>query len=328
MGIYAGRTILVTGGAGYIGSLLVERLLALGARPRVIIQDKGLDRVVLERFGADLEIIAGDIRDPSAWGDWVRDCDLVFHMAAQTSHYEANRDPAGDWALNVAPVLHLAAALKNGKEPRKTPCHVVLASTVTVYGLTDYADFPVKETQRVSPLTVYDIHKFSAESFLGFFAQMGELSAVSLRLANVYGPSNGVSGQDRGVVTMLGRKALAAEPITVFGSGAWLRDYVHVNDVVDAFVRAGELKISGARVFNVCTGIGTPFIEMVRFLVQEAGRMTGRMSAIEHKQILLSPIDERTFVGSHAELSKATDWQPEIALQAGLTNCLERLNRP
>jgi UDP-glucose 4-epimerase len=322
---YAGKRVLITGANGYIGTVILGLLKDADCGVRGLVPPELVSlEASLQAIGpSSLEIAGADIRTVEDYIPFVEGFDLVIHLAAQTSHYEANERPREDFALNVAPVLRLLEACRTQKRPPR----VVFASSATVVGLPQA--LPVTEDAFCRPITMYDIHKLCAEEYLRFFAREHGVPSCSLRLANVYGESPTATKTSRGVVNQMARRALAGEDLTVFGSGAWLRDYVHLSDVAEAFLAAGSLPESelGGRSFNVCTGTGTAFRDVLAMLRDAAEKMSGRRSNIVHVDKVLSPIDERSYVGSHDALTRACGWTPQIDLATGLGRLLDATAR-
>ena len=176
---------------------------------------------------------------------------------------------------------------------------------------------PVDEQAPCSPLTVYDIHKLCSEQYLSYFSSTHGIPSCSLRLANVYGSSAGTSKPDRGIVNSMVKRALAREDLTVYGSGDWLRDYVHLSDVAKAFLRAGSApsaNIAG-RSFNICSGVGTRFRDVLALIRDEAAKVTSHPSSIVHVDKTLLPDRRAKFRrASHDAFTTATGWMPQSSI--------------
>ncbi|OFZ78324.1 MAG: hypothetical protein A2583_08075 [Bdellovibrionales bacterium RIFOXYD1_FULL_53_11] len=300
---YCSKNVLVTGAAGYIGLSLVRRLAQSGAILRLVdLPDKKPDTPAHET-------LCFDIRDASHLADAARGMDFIFHLAGQTSHFVANDNPLDDLGLNVTPaIVLLEAARKSSRGAR-----IVFASTATVVG--PKAAMPVDENAHEAPATVYDIHKLAVEKYLDFYSKHHGVPSCALRLANVYGFGFSTPGKDRGVLNKMAVRAVRGEPLLVFGNGGWIRDYIHHDDVVEAFMCAG----TASGIFNVCTGTGTRFVDAVAMVAEEAGRVTGRKpEIIFQKNHKLSAIDERSYTGDPAALQAATQWRPRITLEEGI----------
>ena len=205
---YSGRKILVTGGTGYFGSVLTEKLQALGSDVELVCRNPPPH---FSKNGVRISI--GDYQSLGSWTKWLKHKDVVFHLAAQTSHRASNERPIEDYNLNVFPLIRMLQSCQTkGIQPR-----IVFASTASVYGLC--GRFPVSERMPVNPMTVYDVHKLACENYLQYAATERKISTVSLRIANVYGPSSAVSKADRGVLNHLAREAVRGVALKIYGSG-------------------------------------------------------------------------------------------------------------
>jgi nucleoside-diphosphate-sugar epimerase len=308
-GRYSGRVIAVTGAGGYLGSALVERLLAEGAADIIRVSRKLMD----DRPGTT--VVNADIRELGTWRSLASRADAIFHLAGNTSVYEAARDPAASLNSTVLPICHLhEAARVTGKRLR-----VVFASTATVYGPTPQQ--PVPESFEPRPTTVYDLHKLLAEQQLALATDQGVAEGVSLRLANVYGPSGGAfSAADRGALTRVVNQALEGQGLSVYGGGDYIRDYVYISDVIDAVLRAGLDSGLAGQSFNIGTGIGTTVRQMFEWVAQEARAQTGK-SVLVFPAAWPSgtdPIELRQFTADIARFKLATGWVPLVGPREGI----------
>lgn len=314
---YRGKRVLVTGGSGYLGSKLV-RLLA-GTRCEIHCVDRLPEKQGFGETAASLHFHRADIRDKTALAKLAAGTDVIFHFAAQTSAHEADADPAGDFRFNVLPLFNLLEACRaGGKRPI-----IVFASTVTAYGVNPR--LPVSEGQADQPITIYDVHKVAAEKYLLNYCARGLARGAALRLANVYGP--GTSGKkDRGIFNRMVQKALAGEPLTVYGSGNFYRDYVYVDDVVRAFLLApANIRSVNGKAFIIGTGKGHKVKSVFSEIAALAGKRTGRpvRTVCKGADSALHPADRRNFIADPSAFMKATGWKPEFPLRRGLEATLE-----
>jgi len=248
----------VTGGAGFIGSTLVDALLARG--DEVVVLD---DLTTGKREQVAAPLRQADVAEEAAVAAILEAArpEVVFHLAAQIDVRRAVAAPAFDARVNVAGTAAVLEAARAAGARR-----VILASTGgAIYG--DAASVPTPEAAPARPLSPYGASKAAAEAYLALYARLHGLSTLALRLANVYGPRQDPRGE-AGVVARYCDAALAGRAATVFGDGRQTRDYVYVEDVVAAFLAAGD---SGAQgVLNVGTATETSVLELARHLGLEA----------------------------------------------------------
>ncbi|HEX2254484.1 MAG TPA: NAD-dependent epimerase/dehydratase family protein [Thermoanaerobaculia bacterium] len=262
------RTVLVTGGAGFIGSHLAEAFLAAGDRV-VVLDDLSSGREENVPAGAELHV--ADVRSAEAARrvEWLRP-DLLVHQAAQMDVRRSVADPVFDAEVNVVGTLNLLEAARRAGTRR-----VLFASTGgAIYG--DQEVYPAPEGHPQRPLSPYGVAKLAVERYLDFFHREHGLDAVCLRYANVYGERQNPHGE-AGVVAIFLDRLLAGEAPTIHGDGLQTRDYVHVSDVVRANLAAarqgggGGASVPGFRIYNVGTGVETTVVELYRHLAAAVG---------------------------------------------------------
>jgi UDP-glucose 4-epimerase len=290
----------VTGGAGFIGSHLVDALVARGEDVLVVDDlSKGhRDRVAGAAFA---EV---DIRDAAGLAAVVaaHRPAAIFHLAAQADVRISVADPAADALVNVIGTVNvLSAALAVG-------ARVIFASTGgAIYGET--ALRPTPETAAARPEAPYGTAKLCGEEYVGLFNRLHGTTHAVLRFGNVYGPRQDPSGE-AGVVAIFSRLVVAGGSPTVFGDGSQTRDYVYVSDIVRALVRAGSTDLAG--VWNVGTGIETSVSELVAGLSAVVDRpVTAIHAAARAGELQASSLDASAIRDAHG-------WAPEVALADGL----------
>ena len=309
---------LITGGAGYLAASLAHDLLAAGRSVRRMHRP---GKAAPEApAGAALEDFVGDVTRREDVERAVRDVDVVFHLASQTSVYVAEADPEADVTANVLPMLYLLEACRAlGTRPL-----VIFAGTVTQAGIPKA--LPVDESALDDPCTIYDVHKLVAERYLKHYSRSGFVRGATLRLANVYGPGPKSSRADRGVLNAMIKKALAGETLKLYGTGEYLRDYVYVEDAARAFALAGSSpEAVDGKHFVLGTGEGHTLAHAVRLVAELVAERIGRSVPVEHvpPPASLSPIETRNFVANPGALRAATGWAPRVSLRAGISRTID-----
>jgi UDP-glucose 4-epimerase len=249
---------LVTGGAGFIGSHIVEELLQGGASVRVLDNFSSGKRENLATFQGDLEILEGDLRDAEAIKAATQDMDLVFHLAAFISVPQSMVDPEACFAINVAGTVTLLEAARRAGVRK-----VVLSSSTAVYGNTD--KFPTDEETPLRPLSPYALSKQVNELYAHLYTQSFNLPVTALRYFNVYGPRQSPDSAYAAAISIFTRQLVIGETITIYGDGKQSRDFIFVKDVVRANLQAAESDASG-EAFNICTGQETTLLDLLEEL--------------------------------------------------------------
>jgi len=306
------RRVLVTGGAGFIGSHVVAAHLAAGDEVTVL-DDLSSGRPEHVPAGVRLEKL--DVRAPEARrvvaeGGFA----ILNHHAAQMDVRRSVEDPVHDAQINVIGLLNLIEGARAGGVRR-----VVFASSGgTVYG--DGAPTPTPETAGKLPSSPYGTAKLTSEYYLATFTRLHGLDAVALRYSNVYGPRQNPHGE-AGVVAIFGRRVLSGEPLTIFGDGRQTRDMVFVGDVAAANVLAAGCPLSplttlDSRAFNVGTGRETSVAELAAMIGEAAGRRPEvRKAPARAGEILRSAL-------SVEKAARELGWQPRVPLRDGLAQTI------
>jgi UDP-glucose 4-epimerase len=301
---------LVTGGSGFIGSALVDRLAGDGHQVTVVddLSTGRLENLDGARSSGRVELAEIDLAGPELAGVVAgARPEVVYHLAAQIDVRRSVADPLHDARVNVLGTIALAkAALEAG-------CRrlVFASSGGTVYGEPDPAALPIDERYPPRVTNPYGVSKRSAEDYLAALADLHGLEPVSLRLGNVYGPRQDPHGE-AGVVAIFCNRLLAGEPVTIFGDGRQTRDYVFVEDVVDAFVAGGQHPDApGARV-NIGAGVETSVLELYTALREVSG-LGG-----EPEFAPARPGELARIALDSAEAGRVLGWRSRVGLADGL----------
>ena len=254
--------ILVTGGAGFIGSALANHLAHLGHRVRVVADLSSGDPSVLDNAVA---FTRGDVRDiPKLW-TLLRDVEVVYHLAARVSVSESVLYPVEYNEVNVGGTVSLMTAARDAGVRR-----VVLASSGTVYG--EQEEQPVKESALGQPPNPYAVSKLASEYYLSALGALYDIQVVMLRIFNAYGPGQVVPPSHPPVIPHFIRQALSGSTPTIFGSGRQSRDFVYISDVVDALTTAGMVDHANGLIINIGSGEEVSINDLVKKIEEFLGR--------------------------------------------------------
>ena len=300
---------LVTGGAGFIGSHLVDALLAAGHEATIVDHLDPARAATFEAAAArGARLVRADVTDvPRMLGAFAQARpEVVFHLAAQIDVRRSVEDPSTDAHVNIGGTAAVLEAARQAGVRR-----VVLASTAGVYG--DPERLPTPETAPLAPLSPYGAGKAAAEAYMSMFSRLHGLSTLSLRMSNVYGPRQNPHGE-AGVVAIFCSAAAEGRQVTVFGDGAQTRDFVFVEDVVAAFLRAAASDAQGA--LNVSTGAETSLAQLVETLGVKRADGPSRLGEIRRSS--LDP----------ALAAERLGWRARTTLADGLERTLAALALP
>jgi UDP-glucose 4-epimerase len=259
-----GEVFLVTGGAGFIGSHLVERLVNCGERVSVLDNFSSGNLKHLGAVRENIKVIEGDVADTDAVADAVESVEVVFHQAAVASVPRSIDDPQMTFSTNITGMLNLLVAARDAGCRR-----VVFASSSAVYG--EAAEIPVAEDTRPDPLSPYAISKLTGEQLCSVFTRVYGLETVALRYFNVFGPRQDPASAYAAVIPAFLSALREGEPPLIYGDGEQTRDFTFVDNVVDANLRAATAEGIAGRVFNVAAGRAVSVNELLAQLARLVG---------------------------------------------------------
>lgn len=304
--------IMVTGGAGFIGSHLVERLLATGARVCVLDDLSTGKPGNLPRHAA-LEFIEGDIRDAGLVDRCAHGVDAVVHLAAVASVQASMDDPVRTHQVNFDGTLNLLEASRRHGIKR-----FLYACSAAVYG--DAAAIPVSEEAATRPLSPYAVDKLSGEHYLLHYHRVHGLAATSFRFFNIYGPRQDPSSPYSGVISIFVERLMRNLPVTVYGDGRQTRDFVYVADLADLLARAACGMEGSGGVFNVGTGRQHSLLDLLDILEKISGKK------IEQRHEPARAGDIRDSCADVTRLKTAFGGVPATPFEQGLKKLLESLD--
>lgn len=294
--------ILITGGAGFIGSHILAQLQ--GRRDMDVVVFDNLSSGSKEHVPAGMELVEGDICDEAAVDALFADhhFDAVIHLAAQTMVPTSVEQPVLDCQINLEGVLHVLEACRiHGTG------HILFSSSAAVYG--DNLHIPLKETERLVPTSPYGITKMTTEHYLRVYHELYGMDATVFRFANVYGERQGEKGEG-GVVSIFCKLLSQRQGITVFGDGNQTRDFVYAGDIAQAIIRALPLK--GYHTMNVSTGQETSINDLIRSFEKAVGyTVPVQYTAPRTGDILRSVL-------SNEALKRDLGFVPEMDLEEGI----------
>lgn len=248
---YRGRRVLVTGGLGFVGSSLARELVRLGAVVSVIdacFPDQGANLFNLEGVLDDLNLVVADIGSVDEISDFLVDQEVVFNLAACTSHVGSLHNPLQDLERNCASQLRFLCALRD----LSPQARVIYTGSRSQYGSPFY--LPVNEEHPLRPVDVNGVHKTAVEEYHRIFHEQGHFRCTSLRLSNIFGPRHQMLHDGQGFLNWFIRQGLCGEEILVFGNGSQKRDFLYVDDAVEAILLTATCPDCEGRTFNLASG--------------------------------------------------------------------------
>jgi UDP-glucose 4-epimerase len=300
---------LVTGGAGFIGSHIVEELLRSGNSVRVLDNFTSGRRENLEALPGKPEILEGDLRDAAMVKVAVRQVEVIFHLAAFISVPKSIADPETCCTVIVEGTVNLLEAARQAGTRK-----VVVSSSAAVYGNTNV--FPTSEETPLQPLSPYAVSKQVNELYAGLYTRTLGLPVTALRYFNVYGPRQRPDSDYAAAIPIFVRRLVAGEPITIYGDGKQSRDFIFVKDVARANLLAAEAGAAGEAI-NICTGHETSLLDLLEALSELSP--TNPQIRFEGPR----PGDIYQSAGSPEKAIRMLGFTPETSLTEGLKQTIE-----
>jgi UDP-glucose 4-epimerase len=309
---FGGRKVLITGGLGFIGSNLAIRLVDLGAEVNVVdamIPGYGGNLFNIEPVRGKVRVNFCDVCDIHAMNYLVRGQDYVFHLAGQVSHVLSLSNPFPDIEFNIKGTAVLMEACKLENPSAK----IVHTGTRGQYG--SAVQLPVGEDAPTNPKGIYEISNLAAEMIIKVYNDVHHVPSVLLRLTNIYGPRAQMKHSQYGVVNWFVRLAVDDEPIKVFGDGRILRDFLYVDDCVDALLMSALCEEAAGEILNVGIDKPTSFVELAETIVRVAGTGRWEFAPFTPERQAQEPGD---FYSDISKIRRMVGWEPTTSLEKGL----------
>ncbi len=300
---------LVTGGAGFIGSHLVQRLLREGHAVRVL---DDLSTGKRDNVPEGAELVVGDIRNAAMVDEVAGGCEVIFHEAAVVSVPASIEDPQRSHDVNIQGTLNVLLAARRQKVRR-----VVFASSAAIYG--EEPTLPKGELSITAPISPYGIEKLAGEHYVLSWPRLYGVEGVSLRYFNVFGPRQDPRSPYSGVISVFADRAMTGREVSIYGDGEQSRDFVFVEDVVSANLLAATVPGASGRAFNIARGERTS----LNALLGTIAKIVGREISAKHE-----PAREGDIRHSLADITRARSelgYAPSVSVEAGLRRLIEHL---
>lgn len=313
---YRGKKVLITGGLGFIGSNLAHELVKLGSDVTIIdsLYPKGGGNLFnIKGIEDRIRLNFADIRDEAALFQLVRNKDVIFNLAAQSSHVEGMEYPIDDLVINCLGTLMLLEAC------RKYNCgtKIVFTGTRSQYGKIAYT--PVDEKHPIDPADTNGISKHAAEQYHLLYHRTYGIKSTSLRLTNTYGPGHLMKHSKQGFMNWFIRQAIDNETIKIFGDGLQVRDFHYVDDVVRALLIAGLSKGADGEVFNL-GGESSNLLDLVRLIIKIARKGSFELIPFPDER---KKIEIGSYIANYDKIKKLLGWTPLIGLEEGIGKTIE-----
>lgn len=313
---FSGANVLVTGGAGFIGSALARRLAEDGARVTIadsFIPEYGGNPANIEAIRDRVTLTVTDVRDPHAMRHLIRGQNFLFNLAGQTSHMDSMADPFTDLEINARAQLSILESCRAHNPGLK----IVFAGTRQIYGRPDY--LPVDEEHPIRPVDINGIHKLAGEWYHLLYNSVYGIRSTVLRLTNTYGPCMRVKDARQTFVGIWVRLVLEGKPFEVWG-GEQLRDFTYVDDCVEALLLAAISPDADGRVFNLGGDKVVSLRELADTLVNANGGGEYILKAFPEER---KKIDIGDYYSQDALIRDVLGWKPEVPLEEGLKRTLD-----
>lgn len=312
-----GVRVLITGGLGFIGSNLAHRLVNLGAEVKIydaLLEGYGANWANIKEIKDKVEVIIGDVRDYKKLKDVIRTVDIIFHCAAQVSRVVSMSNPWLDVDINCIGTINVLEAVKNSNKNIR----IIYTSSRASTGLAK--NLPVDEETPLNPVDVYGVNKLTAEMYCKVYHRAYGLKTTILRLTNCYGPRAQMKTPRYGVINWFIRMALEDKVLTVYSPGTMLRDYIYVDDTIDALILAAQNDEAINETFYVTSGKPISLVELAKLIVRIAN--SGEVKIVPSQKEWAS-IEIGDFYATYDKIKKKLGWKPKTDIETGLRKTIQ-----
>ncbi|HDK42352.1 MAG TPA: NAD-dependent epimerase/dehydratase family protein [Candidatus Pacearchaeota archaeon] len=318
---FKGKNILITGGLGFIGSNLAIKLVKSGAKVTLLdamIMGHGGNLFNIEPIKNDVIVNYSDIRDENSMNYIVRNKEYIFHLAGQNDHVLSLTNPFPDIDINIKGSAVLLEACKKSNKDVK----IIYTGTRGEYG--SAVQLPVKEDAPVNPKGIYELSSLTAQKLFKIYNDNHGIKSVTLRLTNIYGERAQMQHHRFGVANWFIRLAIDNQTIKVFGDGSILRDFLYVQDTVDAIIKSAICDAAYGDVFNVGVDKPTSFIELAQTIIEVAGSGRWEFAPFTPERAAQEPGD---FYSDITKIRTVFGWEPKVELKDGIVKTIDYYRR-
>jgi len=312
-----GKKYLINGGLGMIGSTTATILVKAGAKVTIVdamIKPYGANLFNIEKIKDQVKIRTFDIKSIEDMKKEVEDKDVILNLAGQIAHNDSIINPLYDAKLNYLYQLNVMECIKQVNPNAK----VIFSGSRLQFGKIE--NTPVDESHPSYPETPYALHKLTTENMYQFYNRQYDIDTVVFRIANPYGPRGQIKHSKYTIVNFFIRQALEGKTISIFGEGCQLRDYIFVEDLAKAFIVASLSTKSKGQIFNIGSGKGITFINMVKTIIQSVGK--GSFQNIPWPKDYIN-VETGDYITNITKAKNILNWKPEIEFEEGIRMTVE-----